>query len=144
MAEDPWSRFETPMQQSVNQSVKEKQLALMSKRFLEVVQKKQEIDSELESLTDDIARMFPEIAGTEAKTAGPYEVSVSRTETFSWDSDGLAEHFGGSVVPECVNQRWTVDKRKYLKLSSKEQAELSDFLTRKLNKPKVRVSNVQS
>tara|TARA_B100000424_G_C22944410_1_gene502571 strand:+ start:1203 stop:1637 length:435 start_codon:yes stop_codon:yes gene_type:complete len=144
MAEDPWSRFETPMQQSVNQSVKEKQLALMSKRFLEVTQKKQEIDSELESLTDDIARMFPEIAGTEAKTAGPYEVSVSRTETFNWDSDGLAEHFGGSVVPECVNQKWTVDKRKYLKLSSKEQAELSDFLTRKLNKPKVRVSNVQS
>ena len=142
MAEDPWSRYETPMQQSVNQSVKQKQLELLSKRLLDLTSRKQEIDSELDSVTEDIARMFPEVAGTETMNAGPYEVEVTRSETFSWDSDGLAKHFGQSELPEYVNNRWTVDKRKYLSLTSAEQMELSDFLTKKLMKPKVRVNNV--
>ena len=147
MAEDPWDRYSSPQDKSLSEAVKQKQLEIFSKRFFDLTKQKSEMESELESVADDIARMFPEVAGTETKTAGVYQIEVNRIERYNWDYEKVEEHFASmpsESLPDHVSREIRIDRRLYNALPSSQQEELEEYLTKKLIKPKVRVTNVQS
>lgn len=58
-------------------------------------------------------------------------VTVSDTERWEWDKEGLASKYetSGESLPEYVEKTYTVKKAKFEKLSPDQKAELSPFLT---------------
>jgi hypothetical protein len=98
------------------------------------------VDNRIGQLEAEIARLFPEESGTLSKSAGKYDIAVSRSERWSWDKEALEAQFGQAPLPEFVRRSLTVDKRKFQKLPPEQQAELKHALTRNLDKPKVRIS----
>lgn len=104
------------------------------------------LTEEIESLTQrlidvesELAHVSPEQAGEWAKSTGKHEIIVTRNERWVWDKDALESEFEANKLPDFVKRNLTIDKRKFQKLSASEQAKFRHALTRKLDKPKVKV-----
>lgn len=96
----------------------------------------------MEEARDEIDRLFPPQAGTVSIPAGNVLVQIKRNESYDWDKRALAEHFRetGEALPDHVNKTFTVDRRKYDRLTTSEREELEPYLTKKLTASKISIT----
>jgi hypothetical protein len=136
---DKWDVFaDTPSTVSSGSS----QVDTMEKlaEELETLTKQREtIEERIGQIENELAHNFPEEAGELAQSTPKYEIICNRTERWSWDKDALEKHFSQGSVPHYIRRNLTVDKRQFQKLPHHEQDPLMFALTRKLDRPKIKV-----
>lgn len=140
---DPWDDLEPSISPStptpsLRPSI-DAHLATLAQTYSDLREQQEALSEELGRLEREIAHYFPEEAGEIAKTAGSYEIIVSRAERWSWDKDALESVFSQGEVPDYVKRSLSIDKRKFLRLPINEQDAVKHALTRKLDAPKVKV-----
>lgn len=112
-----------------------------AERLLQLRALRDRLDTEIEGIEDYIASMTPEEPDTEAFVHGKqYCMSVSRSETWSWDNKKVADKVGGTTeVNDFIKVKYTVDKKKFQHQDAATQSCFMDALTRKPGSPKVNV-----
>ena len=139
MSTDDWAVFEkTPIPSSTADERVEK-LAL---EYADLSIQKQEITERMQQLSQEIAHYAPESAEEHTFKTNRCEVSVTRSERWSWDQEKLVEILGDDQThwPDHVKRTISVDKRKFQKLPPQEREALKPALTRKLDAAKVKVT----
>ncbi len=140
---DSWDVFDATRKDDVASKTTQR-LEEMSSKLYKLSLERQTLDEQISVLEGDISRLFPEESGSQSKDLGLYEVTVSRTERWSWDKDALEKHFEEKPLPNYVRRNLSIDKRQYTKMPLETQNEIKYCLTRNLDKAKVRVvKNVQ-
>ena len=136
---DDWDILETADHRITIEKTADR-LEPLAQEYTEVKAQYDELGVRLEQLEAEIAHLFPEEAGEQTQSTRMFDVTVSRTERWTWDKEALEREFSSGEVPDYVKRSLTVDKRKFQKLSAWEQERLKYALTRKLDKPKVKVT----
>ena len=140
---DPWGDLEPPVRAASPTTTTslppEERLDGLAHDYATLSLEAERISERLGQIEREIAHYFPEAVGDTAKTTGRYEIIVSRSERWSWDKDALEEVFATGAVPDYVKRSLSIDKRKFLRLSTSEQDAVKHALTRKLDNPKVKV-----
>lgn len=141
MADDPWAVFEGAARATPTSNVEERVEAL-ALAYSELATQKSDIDEQMQKLSQEIAHYAPESAIEHVIETPRCEVSVTRSERWSWDQEQLEEILGADEAqwPEHIKRTVTVDKRKFQKLPAEEQERLKPALTRKLDAAKVKVT----
>jgi hypothetical protein len=139
MAESDWSVFERTASPTSTVEERVEELALT---YSELAIKRKEIDEQMQQISAEIAHYAPETSTEHVFNTPRCEVSVTRTERWSWDQNQLLEILGADETtwPDHVKKNVSVDKRKFQKLSAQEQERLKPALTRKLDPAKVKVT----
>lgn len=115
------------------------QLEPYASDWLDLKRQQAEVDAALQLVESEISRTFAEVEGDTTKHTENFEVTVTRSERWSWDQDALTEIYGDEPLPDFVRRSLTVDKRLFRKLPESEQVPLRRALTRKLGNPKIKV-----
>ena len=136
---DKWDVFaDTPSTVSSGSS-KVETMQKLAEELEDLTKKRDIIEERIGQIENELAHNFPEEAGELAQSTPKYEIICNRTERWSWDKTALEKHFGQGSVPHYVNVIMTVDKRQFQKLPHHEQDPLMFALTRKLDRPKIKV-----
>ena len=138
-AVDSWSVFAAPSRPAPPAAVSSPPLYPLSSSSAKLKSQSEAIADRLGQLENEIAYLFPEEAGEIAQSTTKFEVIVSRAERWSWDKEALERKFGEGSLPDHIKRSLSVDKRKFQKLPQHEQETLRYALTRKLDRPKVKV-----
>lgn len=113
----------------------------LAARYEAAKEQKEAATTLLDTLTEEIARLFPESEGDFTHTGPNYMVRVTRDEAQSWDKKKLEEIYGGErALPPYVTRTLGVDKKKWELRPAEEREILMPALTRKLSKPKIKVT----
>jgi len=136
---DEWDVFDSIGKKTPKPSERSKTLEDLAKQHLEVSNQLEALTILLAQVETEIAHVFPEEAGERAMSTDSFEVVVNRSERWTWDKEALEKAFSQGELPDHVKRSLTVDKRKFLKLPTSEQEKLKFALTRKLDKPKIKV-----
>lgn len=139
MAEDRWSVFESTTKPASTVDERVEELALT---YSDLAVQRKDIDEQMQQLSAEIAHYAPETSTEHVFETPRCEVSVTRSERWSWNQEQLEEILGAdeTVWPDHVKKTVTVDKRKFQKLPADEQERLKPALTRKLDPAKVKVT----
>tara|TARA_E500000318_G_scaffold99447_1_gene101504 strand:- start:544 stop:978 length:435 start_codon:yes stop_codon:yes gene_type:complete len=136
---DKWDVFaDTPSTVSSGGS-KVETMQKLAEELEDLTKQRDIIEERIGQIENELAHSFPEEAGELAQSTPKYEIICSRTERWSWDKTALEKHFGQGSVPHYVKVNMTVDKRQFQKLPHHEQDPLMFALTRKLDRPKIKV-----
>jgi len=136
---DSWSVFEDTASTPQTAEISANKLEPLAEEYAKLKTQSEVIAERLGQLENEIAYLFPEEAGEIAQSTTRFEVIVSRSERWSWDKEALEKQFGDRSLPDHVKRSHSVDKRKFQKLPQHEQELLRYALTRKLDRPKVKV-----
>jgi hypothetical protein len=136
---DSWSVFEDTASTPQTADVSANKLEPLADEYAKLKSQSEAIADRLGQLENEIAYLFPEEAGEIAQSTTKFEVIVSRAERWSWDKEALERKFGEGSLPDHIKRSLSVDKRKFQKLPQHEQETLRYALTRKLDRPKVKV-----
>jgi hypothetical protein len=136
---DSWSVFEDTASTAQTADVSANKLEPLADEYAKLKSQSEAIADRLGQLENEIAYLFPEEAGEIAQSTTKFEVIVSRSERWSWDKEALERKFGEGSLPDHIKRSLSVDKRKFQKLPQHEQETLRYALTRKLDRPKVKV-----
>lgn len=85
----------------------------------------------LDDLKAQILAEFDEAAEEQHLKFGKYQVTVTRSERWTWDSDAVEAMVADGTLPEFVKKTFTVDKRKFVKQDSVVRDAYLHALTRK-------------
>tara|TARA_E500000318_G_scaffold27823_1_gene28047 strand:+ start:4940 stop:5386 length:447 start_codon:yes stop_codon:yes gene_type:complete len=107
------------------------------------------INAQIEKLTfkkdtvrDEIAKVLPSTSGTHVKKTNKFEVTLKRTENWTWDNVKLKSLYKGSVLPHFVQENLSIHKKHFKNLTTQEQNDLRDALTIKHRKPSIEVRSL--
>lgn len=107
-------------------------LAYLAERLERARKNLDEAQAEWDLLTDQAIGQVSRDFGEHELEAGPRVIRVKRAERYTWDQDLLATMFEEEEeLPEFVNRKLAVDKRKFDKLDDKDKEDLLPALTRK-------------
>jgi len=135
---DSWSVFsDTASAPQVDISANK--LEPLAEEYAQLKTQNEALSQRLGQLENEIAYLFPEEAGEIAQSTTKFEVIISRSERWSWDKEALERKFGEGSLPDHIKRSLSVDKRKFQKLPQHDQEALRYALTRKLDRPKVKV-----
>lgn len=134
---DSWSVFGDTT--SADDTLKAGLLEPLAEEYAGLKSQSEVIAERLGQLENEIAHFFPQEFGELAKSTQKFEVIVSRSERWAWDKVALDRQFNGEILPDHVKRTLTVDKRKFQRLPPAEQDALRPALTRKMDKPRVKV-----
>jgi len=135
---DSWSVF-ADTSSPPKSSVSANRLEPLAEEFDKLTKERDALDERIGQLENEIAYLFPEEAGEIAQSTDRFEVVVTRSERWTWNKEALEKQFGEGQLPDHVKRSLTVDKRKFQKLPQHEQEPLRYALTRKLDRPKIKV-----
>lgn len=135
---DSWSVFGDTVS-APKSSASSPRLEPLAEEYDKLTKERDAIGERIGQLENEIAHLFPEEAGELAKHTGKFEVVVTRSERWVWNKEALEALFGSGNLPDHVKRSLTVDKRKFQRLPKHEQEPLRPALTRKLDKPKIKV-----
>lgn len=141
MTSDDWAVFSHDPS-AVSSPNRAQILDELAARYEDARAQKEAVTTLLDALTEEIARLFPESEGDFTHTGPNYMVRVTRDETHSWDKKMLQRMFDGdaAVVPAYITKTYGVDKKKWESMPPVHQDLVRDALTRKLSKPKIKVT----
>jgi DNA-binding transcriptional MocR family regulator len=145
--EDEWDAFDAPSseagsapQHALDAAVDEARAAKLAEEYVHLETLMETTRSRMELISEELARLFPEVEGTMNRNAGGYTITMKRPERWVWDKEMLEAMFGDGELPPYVRRNFSVDKRKFQSLKASEQDALKPALTRKLGNPKIEVT----
>jgi len=145
--EDEWDAFDAPDQdaggasyEDVGSDVDEARTAKLAEEYVHLETLMETTRSRMELISEELARLFPEVEGTMNRSVGDYTITMKRPERWVWDKDMLEAMFGDGELPPYVRRNFSVDKRKFQSLKTSEQDALKPALARKLGNPKIEVT----
>jgi hypothetical protein len=92
-----------------------------------------------EALSQQIAAHFPNEPGDYSEIVGKTEVKVKVGEKWSWEQDVLEAMFASTPLPDYIEQRLSVKRKDFEKLSETEKLALLPALTREPAKPRITI-----
>tara|TARA_A100000164_G_scaffold313692_1_gene292595 strand:- start:1134 stop:1574 length:441 start_codon:yes stop_codon:yes gene_type:complete len=138
---DTWESFGTTeeVKTALRSGIPPERLTPLAQEYKDIESEVLKKSERLKELAEQMAHMFPEEEGEFTQEVDTFRVSVTRSMRWSWDKVLLEKEFGEQELPEYITRSLTVDKRKFLKLPIETQNLIKFALTRKLDKPKVKV-----
>lgn len=129
-----WNTYDKP------DVAKRVHLEQQAEELLELQKQLEQIQEKIERISDELLTHFPEDAGEFQESFGSMHVTVNRAERWNWDTDVLEGIVGAMPkLPECVNRKLSVDKRKFQKLPEPDRLVLLPALERKPGPAKISV-----
>lgn len=92
------------------------------------------------SLCEEAIAQVPEDFGDHVLVSGARHIIVSRPTRYEWDEKILDSLFGAGKTPEFVKRKFSVDKRRFDRLTEEDRAPLLPALTRKPGPVTVKVT----
>lgn len=111
----------------------------LAESLIDARAKRDALDALIQKIEDAIWTRTPDEVGEVAIDGAQYTFTVSRGETWKWDSDKIGSKIVTSPLPECVKVKYSIDKKKYKNMSASEQSDWIDALEIKTASPKVSV-----
>ena len=105
--------------------------------FAKITTEMEGLKDRKEVLAQQIASHFPDEPGDYSEIVGMTEVKVKIAEKWSWEQDVLEHMFGGSALPDYIEQKLTVKRKDFEKLTDTERTALLPALTREPGKPRI-------
>lgn len=140
MSADDWAVFSHDPS-VVSSPSRRQMLKEFAARYEQALDQHEAAKSLLDALSEEIARLFPEEEGEFTHHGETHAITVLRSGVMSWDKEKLEEIFGsGENLPHYVSRSYTINKKQWENLPASEQALVRDALTRKLGKPKIKVT----
>lgn len=118
----------------------EEMLDVTAARLLSVNEQIEKLKAEKEALEDRIHVLTPDEAGVAVVSGKQYEMMVTRSEIFTWDSEEIMKKIATVTLPDIVKVKYSLDKKKYLSLAPSEQKDWFDVLERKPGSPRIKVT----
>lgn len=115
-------------------------LAVLAKEFETLDEAMKALKTNHERVRQQIIALVSEEPGEYTLTEGTTAVTVTRSEKWDWDHDVLEAMFASSSMPDYVEQRLTVKKKEFEKLSETEKKALLPALTRGPGTVRIKVS----
>lgn len=114
------------------------EIDVLAEKLISVRAQIDELKSLETHIEDAIWARTPEEVGEVAVEGDQYTFTVTRSELWKWDSDKLEQKIPTLPVPDHINVKYSVDKKKFHLLAKPEQDDLLDALERKPGAPRVR------
>lgn len=120
----------------------EKKTEMLDRRR-NITQAMESLKEEREAIDASLLALVPEEPGERTIKIGSYAVTIKRAERWSWDSQKVADVFGGVAnLPDYVKKNFSIDKRKFERLPPSDRDLLLDALTRGLGAAKIEVTEM--
>lgn len=103
----------------------------MVEEFARLAEQHVILSQKLDALRDNLIASFPEDPGEFSQVVGGYVVTCKRGETWSWDTEKLADHYLHVPLPEYVSKKLSIPRKEFQKLDEQERETLLEALERK-------------
>jgi hypothetical protein len=107
--------------------------------FVEITNTLEGLKERKEVLAQQIAAHFPDEPGEYSEIVGKTEVKVKISEKWSWEQDVLEALFASTPLPDYIEQKLSVKRKDFDKLTDTERTALLPALTREPAKPRITI-----